>query len=50
MTEKVIARLEDEIQNLEGIKFMINERCTDAIERLKKLRFDLKYGEAGEVP
>lgn len=43
--EEIISRLEDEITNLEGVKYHCNERLNDAIERFKKLRFDLKYGD-----
>ena len=43
--EQIIARLEEEIENIEGIKHLCNQRLDDAIARVKRLRFELKFGE-----
>ena len=45
--EEIIKEIEDEITNLEGMKYHFNIRLDDAIERIKKLRFQLKYPNAG---
>ena len=43
--EKLIERLEEQIENMEGMQRHCNVRFDDAIDKLKKLRHDLKYGE-----
>jgi len=46
MEEKqIIERLEQEIENIEGMKYHFNVRLDDAIERIKKIRFEIKYSE-----
>ena len=42
-SDELIKKLEDEITNLEGVKYHCNVRFDDAIERQKKIRFELKY-------
>lgn len=49
MSEDLIKKLEDEIENLEHMKFMFNERLEDAIRRVKKIGFDLKYGASEDL-
>lgn len=41
--KELIKRLEDEIENIEGMRYHCKVRFDDVIERLKKFRFDLKY-------
>lgn len=43
MEEKELIRIEEEIENIESLKYHVNSKLNELIERMKRLRFDLKY-------